>query len=71
MVWDALYAKAKVLASVQRACVGKDEDLSSEDILKRLFLHVGGACKQVKSPSPIFIATSDKPVSDASFLDTL
>ncbi|KAG0582173.1 hypothetical protein KC19_3G039600 [Ceratodon purpureus] len=37
VIWEALYQKAKVLASMKRASLGTDEDLSAEDILKRLF----------------------------------
>ena len=47
-MWDALYEKVKALAVVERTGVGEDKDMSSEDILKRLFLNTVGACKQVK-----------------------
>jgi hypothetical protein len=51
VIWEALIHKAKVLASVERACAGKDEEMSSEDILKKLVRNAEGACKQVNSPS--------------------
>ena len=52
-MWDALYEKVKALAVVERTGVGEDKDMSSEDILKRLFLNTVGACKQVKCYSSL------------------
>jgi hypothetical protein len=53
VVWDALYEKVKALAVVERTGVGEGKDMSSEDILKRLFLNTVGACKQVKCYSSL------------------
>ena len=49
MVFDALYQKAKVVASVKKACVIKDMTLSSEDILQRVLQNAGGAFKEVNT----------------------
>ncbi|KAG0580486.1 hypothetical protein KC19_4G176800 [Ceratodon purpureus] len=48
VVFDALYQKAKVVASVKKACVIKDMTLSSEDILQRVLQNAGGAFKEVE-----------------------
>lgn len=53
VVWDAQIQKAKVLVSVEQAGAGKDEDMSSEDILKKLVQMREAACKQVKSQSTV------------------
>lgn len=59
VVWDVLTQKAKVMASVERACAGKDADIvSSEDILKRLFLNAESAHQQVKYPSSSLLEPS-------------
>lgn len=68
MIWDALNHKAKVLAIVERASVGKDEVMSSEEILKRMFHYVENACKQVKSLSSTSIVTFDEHISSCLFI---
>ena len=47
MIWEALYHKAKVMASVKKAMVNRDVKLSSGDILARMLQKAEGAFKEV------------------------
>lgn len=51
-VKEALYKKAKCLASIEKANISADVKLSSEDLLKTIVNKAGGALKEVYTAFP-------------------
>jgi hypothetical protein len=55
VIKEALYKKAKYLATIEKASIRSAVNLSSEDVLKRMVQEAGGALKAVSVPHPLYI----------------
>jgi hypothetical protein len=61
VIKEALYKKAKYLATIEKASISSAVNLSSEDVLKRMVQEAGGALKAVSVPHPLSIQTVYDP----------